>query len=112
MNTQPKDKLQIQAFTKYFAQNKKQINPNFNCLTIGSGITCSKLIDRLRDIQDIAIPLVLATYYVEEIIWYELATHQTQANYTAVDAFEAVKKYGITYNQVYTEFCVYETPTN
>lgn len=100
----------------FFAFSKDQFN---TCSTqsliyksLGGGLYCPQnnidnLSAQLKDSHTFKINWELSNNTLKDIIWYQLANHETQISGDYSEACEALKPYGISENQIKTEWPSY-----
>jgi len=81
-------------------------------VSLGAGLyapkkTYKKLIDAIDKASQNHIKRDLKANTVKKIIWRELANYETQISGNPSDCIEALKPYGITENQIRSEYPAY-----
>lgn len=100
----------------FFAFNNdqftKQANPLINYKSLGGGLYCPEnnidnLALQLKDSHNFKIQWELSNNSLKDIIWDQLANHEAQISGDYSDACDALKPYGITEDQIKTEWPSY-----
>lgn len=93
-------------------QMDKYANQSLSYKNLGGGLYCPEinvtaLSNQLKDSFDFKIRWELDNNSLKDIIWYQLANHETQITGDYSDACEALKPYGISEDQIKTEWPSY-----
>jgi hypothetical protein len=100
----------------FFAFSRDQFNAcanqSINYKSLGGGLYCPEnniddLALQLKDSHTFKINWELSNNTIKDIIWYQLANHETQISGDYSAACEALKPYGITEDQIKTEWPSY-----
>jgi len=100
----------------FFAFSKDQFNTcsdqSLNYKSLGGGLYCPEnniddLALQLEDTHAFKINWELSNNTLKDIIWYQLANHETQISGDYSDAYEVLKPYGISEDQIKTEWPSY-----
>jgi hypothetical protein len=97
----------------FFAFSNKQFNScadqSLTYSNLGGGLYCPEnniesLQSQLKDSYNFKIQWELANNTLKDIIWHELANHESQISGDYSDACEALKPYGISENDIKKEW--------
>ena len=100
----------------FFAFSNDQFNAcanqSINYKSLGGGLYCPEsnidgLALQLKDSHTFKINWELSNNTLKDIIWYQLANHETQISGDYSDAYEALKPYGITEDDIKKEWPSY-----
>ena len=97
------------AFFAFSSEQWEKANDsNLNYKSLGGGLYCpeqnaDKLTQQLKDLQASKIKWELDNNTLKDIIWYELANHETQITGDITDAYEVLIQYGISKEDVIKE---------